>query len=232
MGDIVFINVSSHQVCVGSFEWRSRDSGVKESEVCSKDKLVSIRNMASPKNFIETDEIVGVESEQEEKSLTKLALGAFGQISKALEGEQITTPRKEIDPSDWSHETDIVEVEMEDVEIQLVEERTADQGLVTTEEELWKMVRSNSHAVLARAAETRILEIDIPLYQMVAMIEIRQPLEVDIQKLRAKFTWVYMHGGLVFYVAIRSFGMEESFISDEMRKGCSRLYEGTLNYRF
>ena len=73
--------------------------------------------MASPKNFIETDEIVGVKNAQEERSLTKLALGAFGQMFEALEEEQIMTPRTEIAPSDWSGETNIVEVEMEDVEI-------------------------------------------------------------------------------------------------------------------
>ena len=87
------------------------------------------------------------------------------------------------------------------------------------EEELQKAVRSNSHAVLARAAEILILEIDIPLCRMVVMTEVRQPLEVDIWKLRAKFTQGYRRGGPVFYMAIRSFGMEESFITDEMRKG-------------
>ena len=84
--------------------------------------------MASPKNFIETDEIVGVESTQEERSLTELALGAFGQIFEALEEQQITTSRTEIAPSDRSREINIVEVEMEDVEIQSVEERIVDKA--------------------------------------------------------------------------------------------------------
>ena len=117
MDDIVFIGVNSHRVHVESFQWRSRDSKVKESEVCSEDKFVSVRDMASPKNFIKTDEIVDVESMQEERSLTELVLGAFGQISKALEEEQIRTSRIEIAPSTRLGEIDIVEVEMEDVEI-------------------------------------------------------------------------------------------------------------------
>ena len=58
-----------------------------------------------------------------------------------------------------------------------------EQMLSKTEEELRKAVRSNSHAILARAAETPISEIDIPLCRMVVMIDVRQPLEVDIQKL-------------------------------------------------
>ena len=54
---------------------------------------------------------------------------------------------------------------------------------------------------------------------MVMMTKIRQPLEVNIQKLRAESTQDYRRGGLVFYMATRSFGMEESFITNEMRKG-------------
>ena len=81
------------------------------------------------------------------------------------------------------------------------------------------MVRNNSHAIVARVVETPILEIDIPLYRMAAMTKVRQLLEVDIQKLRAKFTQGYRRSGLVFYVATRSFGMEESFVTDEMKKG-------------
>ena len=78
--------------------------------------------------------------------------------------------------------------------------------------------------MLARAVETPISEIDILLYQMFAMTEVRQLLEVDIQKLRAEFTQGYRLGGPIFYVVTKSFGMEESFVTDEMRKGWSRLW--------
>ena len=54
---------------------------------------------------------------------------------------------------------------------------------------------------------------------MVVMTKVRQPLEVDIQKLRAEFTWGYRCSGPVFYVATKSFGMDESFVTDEMKKG-------------
>ena len=56
-----------------------------------------------------------------------------------------------------------MEMEVEDIEVQSVEERTTDRGLAFIEEELRKAVRSNLHAVLARAAGTPIFEIDIPL---------------------------------------------------------------------
>ena len=55
-----------------------------------------------------------------------------------------------------------------------------DQVLSKTEEELRKAVRSNSLVILARAAETPIFEIDIPLCRMVVMTDVRQPLEIDI----------------------------------------------------
>ena len=81
--------------------------------------------MASLKNVMETDEFVGVESVQEEKRMTELPLVEFGQISEVKE-EQITTSRIERAPSDRSGRTDIVEMEVEDVEVQSVEERIAD----------------------------------------------------------------------------------------------------------
>ena len=96
--------------------------------------------------------------------------------------------------------------------------------LSKTEEELRKAVRSNSHAILARAAETPISEIDIPLCRMVVMTDVWQPLEIDIQKLRSEFTKAYKRGGPVFYVALRNFSMEEGVVTDEMRKGWSKLW--------
>ena len=96
------------------------------------------------------------------------------------EEEQMTTPRAERATSDRSEGRDTEKMDVENPEILSVAEITADRGLAFTEEELRKAVRSNSHAVLARAAETPISEIDIPLCQMVAMIEVRKPLEVDI----------------------------------------------------
>ena len=47
-----------------------------------------------------------------------------------------------------------------------------DQVLSKTEEELRKAVRSNLHAILARAAEMPISEIDIPLCRMVVMTDV------------------------------------------------------------
>ena len=73
-----------------------------------------------------------------------------------------------------------------------------DQMLSKTEEEVRKVVRSNSHAILAKGAETPISEIDIPLCRMVVMTDVRQPLEIDIQKLRSEFTMGYKRGGPVF----------------------------------
>ena len=100
-----------------------------------------------------------------------------------------------------------------------------EQMLSKTEEELRKAVRSNSHAILARAAETPISEIDIPLCRMVVMTDVRQPLEVDIQKLRSEFTMGYKRGGPVFYVALRNFAMEEGFVTEELRKGWSKQWQ-------
>ena len=97
--------------------------------------------------------------------------------------------------------------------------------LSKTEEELRKAVRSNSHVILARAAETPISEIDIPLCRMVVMTDVRQPLEVDIQKLRSEFTMGYKRGGPVFYVALRNFAMEEGFVTEELRKGWSKQWQ-------
>ena len=97
--------------------------------------------------------------------------------------------------------------------------------LSKNEEELRKAVRSNLHAILARAAETSISEIDIPLCRMVVMIDVRQPLEIDIQKLQSKFTMGYKRGGPVFYVALQNFSMEEDIVTDEMRKGWSKLWQ-------
>ena len=100
-----------------------------------------------------------------------------------------------------------------------------DQVLSKIEEELRKAVRSNSHVILARAAETLISEIDIPLCRMIVMTDVRQPLEIDIQKLRSEFMMGYKRGGLVFYVALRNFNMEEGIVTDEMRKGWSKLWQ-------
>ena len=100
-----------------------------------------------------------------------------------------------------------------------------DQMLSKTEEELRKAVRSNSHAILARAAEKPISEIDIPLCRMVVMTDVRQPLEVDIQKLWSEFIMGYKPGGPVFYVALRNFAMEEGFVTEELRKGWSKQWQ-------
>ena len=70
-----------------------------------------------------------------------------------------------------------------------------------------------------------ISEIDIPLCRMVVMTDVRQPLEIDIQKLWLEFTMEYKRGGPVFYVALRNFSMEEGFVTDEMRKGWSKLWQ-------
>lgn len=142
--------------------------------------------------------------------------------------EEVTTPRIERTLSDLSARsggTDIVAMEVEPIQVLSAEEGSADRGLAVTEEELRKAVRSNSHAVLARAAEIPISEIDIPLCRMVAMTEVRKPLEVDIQKLRAEFTRGYRRGGPVFYVAVKSFEMEECFVTEEMRRGWSKLWQ-------
>ena len=98
----------------------------------------------------------------------------------------------------------------------------SDQVLSKTKEELRKAVRSNSHAILARAAETPISEIDIPLCRMIVMTDVRQPLEIDIQKLRSEFMMGYKRGGLVFYVALRNFNMEEGIVTNAMRKEWSK----------
>ena len=95
----------------------------------------------------------------------------------------------------------------------------SDQVLSKTEEELRKAVRSNSHAILVRAAETPISEIDIPLCRMIVMTDVRQPLEIDIQKLRSEFTMGYKRDGPIFYVALQNFSMEEGIVTDAMRKG-------------
>ena len=98
------------------------------------------------------------------------------------------------------------------------------QGLSKTEEELKKAVRSNSHAILARATEIPISEIDIPLCRMIVMTDVRQSLEIDIQKLRSEFTMGYKRGGPIFYVAMRNFSMEEAVVMEAMRKGWSKLW--------
>ena len=100
-----------------------------------------------------------------------------------------------------------------------------DQGLSKIEEELQKAVRSNSHAILARGAETLISEIDIPLCRMIVMTDVRQPLEIDIQKLRSEFTMGYKCDGLVFYVVMLNFSMEEDLVTDAMKKGWSKLWQ-------
>ena len=97
--------------------------------------------------------------------------------------------------------------------------------LSKTKEELRKAVRSNSHAILARAVETPISEIDIPLCNMIVMTDVWQPLEIDIQKLRSEFTMGYKCGGLVFYMALQNFSMEEGVITEAMRKGWSKLWQ-------
>ena len=100
-----------------------------------------------------------------------------------------------------------------------------DHVLSKTKEKLRKAVRSNSHVILARAAETPISEIDISLCRMIVMTDVRQPLEIDIQKLRSEFTMGYKRGGPVFYVALQNFSMEEGIVTDEMRKGWSKLWQ-------
>ena len=111
-----------------------------------------------------------------------------------------------------------------------------EQVLSKTEEELRKSMRSNSHMILARAAETPISKIDIPLCRMVVMTDVWQPLEIIIQKLRSKFTMGYKRGGPVFYMALRNFSIEEGFVTEEMRRGwlkqwqkADREFEGILN---
>ena len=101
----------------------------------------------------------------------------------------------------------------------------AELNLSKTDEELRKAMRSNSHAILARAAETPISEIDIPQCRMIVMTDVRQPLEIDIQKLRSEFTMGYKRGGPVFYMAVRNFSMEEGVVTDAMRKGWSKMWQ-------
>ena len=96
-----------------------------------------------------------------------------------------------------------------------------DQNLSKIEEELRKAVWSNSNAILARAAETPISEIDIPLCRMIVMTDVRQPLEINIQKLRSEFTLGYKHGGPIFYVTMWNFSMEEALVTDVTKKGWS-----------
>ena len=57
------------------------------------------------------------------------------------------------------------------------------------------------------------------------MTDVRQPLKIDIQKLRSEFTMGYKHGGPVFYVALRNFSMEEGVVTDAMRKGWSKMWQ-------
>ena len=57
------------------------------------------------------------------------------------------------------------------------------------------------------------------------MTDVRQPLEIDIQKLRSEFTMGYKRGGPIFYVALRNFNMEEGVVTDAMRKGWSMLWQ-------
>lgn len=141
------------------------------------------------------------------------------------EEEQMASSRDERVASEHSEERDSDEMEVENPEALAVVQTTADQGLAFTEEQLRNAVRSNSNAVLARAAETPISEIDIPLCRMVAMTEVRKPLEVDIQKLRAEFTRGYRRGSPAFYVATKSFAMEETIVTAQMRKGWSKLWQ-------
>ena len=141
------------------------------------------------------------------------------------EEEQMASSRDERAVSEQSEERDLDEMEVETPGLLAVVQATAERGLAFTEEQLRKSVQSNSHAVLARAAEKPISEIDIPLCRMVAMTEVRKPLEVDIQKLRAEFTRGYRRGGPAFYVATKSYGMEETNVTAKMRKGWSKLWQ-------
>lgn len=125
----------------------------------------------------------------------------------------------------WNVQSPTSDEEMEDVENVQPRATAVDPGLAVTEEELRKAVRSNSHAVLAKAAETPISELDIPLCRMIPMTDVRQPLEIDIQKLRSEFTSGYKRGGPCFYVATKSYSMEVTVVNDATRKGWSKLWQ-------
>lgn len=206
---------------------------MKGSVGSEMEKLLLAVDMESPKSVEETDVPVGSGSEQEAGSLTEKTQPEFGE-NPEVEEEDMSASRSEGSQSGRSGGPETEEMEVESpphipsgsgTQIVVAEEGTPDRGLAFTEELLRKAVRSNSHAVLAAAAEKPISEIDIPLCRMVAMTEVRQPLEVDIQKLRAEFTRGYRRGGPVFYVATRSFGLAESVVTDEMRKGWSALWQ-------
>ena len=100
-----------------------------------------------------------------------------------------------------------------------------DQGLSKTEKELWKAMWSNSHAILARATETPISEIDIPLCRMISMTDVWQPFEIDIQKLRSEFTMGTSSVAQFFFVAKQNFSLEEAFVTDATKKGWLKLWQ-------
>lgn len=117
-----------------------------------------------------------------------------------------------------------LEVEMEEPEKSSPEAAHLDPGLDKTEEQLRRAVRGNSHTVLLEAVETPISELDIPLCRMIPMTDVRHPLKTDIQKLKSEFTGGYKRASACFYVSLSSFRMEEAIVTDEVRKGWSRLW--------
>lgn len=100
-----------------------------------------------------------------------------------------------------------------------------DPGLTVTEARLREAIRGDSYAVLHQNLEVPIAELDIPLCRMVEMTDVRHPLDPDIQKLRGEFTNGYKRGGPAFYVALRSFKLEEVEVSDKDRSGWSEQWK-------
>ena len=100
-----------------------------------------------------------------------------------------------------------------------------DQGLAITEDSLRRSVRGNSFAMITRAMESPISELEIPLCRLHLMTDVRLPMDPDVERLRAEFTNGYKRGGLSFYVSTTSYTLQEMEVTEDIRESWSTLWQ-------
>lgn len=97
-------------------------------------------------------------------------------------------------------------------------------GMAAMENLLRREVMGTSHLALQSAVDSPGMEIDVPLCRMIPMKDVREPLQYDIQKLKAEFTRGYRRASACFYLSLRSFRMEESYVTETDRASWSELW--------
>ena len=96
------------------------------------------------------------------------------------------------------------------------QDQDLDPGIAVTAETLQKTLRSYSCALLGQHLENLVSELNIPLCRMESMPLVRTPLNIDIQRLKAKFIKGYWRGNAALIVSVTSVDLVEMEMTEEI----------------